>query len=64
MSNTTQDILRKALAAFEKPAAGPVPKDIYQAQHWEMAGAHACIINGLLSVYNVCTVLPLSIRIC
>lgn len=51
--SSTQDILRKALTAFEKPAGGPVPKDIYEAQHWEMAGAHACLMNGLLSVYEV-----------
>lgn len=47
------EILRKALKAFEEPAGGPCPKDIYQAQYWEMAGAHACIMNGLLSVYDV-----------
>ncbi|GJE89575.1 hypothetical protein PsYK624_056790 [Phanerochaete sordida] len=57
MASTT-DILREALAAFEKPAAGPCPEDIYQAQYWEMAGAHACLINGLLSVYEQATEIP------
>lgn len=52
---STQDVLRKALAAFEEPAGGSVPKDIYKAQHWEMAGAHACLMNGLLSVYEQAT---------
>ena len=50
---STPDVLRKALATFEPAASGPVPKDIYKAQHWEMAGAHACLMNGLLSVYEV-----------
>ena len=50
---STVEALRKALAAFEKPAAGACPRDIYQAQYWEMAGAHACLMNGLLSVYEV-----------
>ena len=50
---STPEILRKALAAFENPAGGPCPSDIYQAQYWEMAGAHACLMNGLLSIYEV-----------
>lgn len=45
--------LRKTVAYFEEPARGPVPADIYEAQYWEMAGAHACLMNGLLNVYNV-----------
>lgn len=46
-------ILRKTVAYFEEPARGSVPADIYEAQYWEMAGAHACLMNGLLNVYQV-----------
>ncbi|KIP12147.1 hypothetical protein PHLGIDRAFT_17748 [Phlebiopsis gigantea 11061_1 CR5-6] len=55
---STPDVLRKALADFEPAAKGAVPKDIYKAQHWEMAGAHACLMNGLLSVYEQATTVP------
>ncbi|KAH9834588.1 uncharacterized protein C8Q71DRAFT_859565 [Rhodofomes roseus] len=50
--------LRKALAYFEEPSRGPVPADIYEAQYWEMAGAHACLMNGLLNVYQKATSVP------
>ena len=46
-------ILRKTIAYFEEPARGPLPTDIYEAQYWEMAGAHAMLMNGLLNVYKV-----------
>lgn len=50
---STVQVLQRALTAFETPAAGPCPKDIFEEPHWEMAGAHACVANGLLSVYEV-----------
>ena len=53
MPESTSTILQSALDAFKGPAAGAQPKDIYQAHYWEMAGAHAMLINGLLSVYEV-----------
>ena len=52
---STEKILRDALGAFERPAGGPCPTDPFQTQYWEMAGSHAYLINGLLSVYEVCT---------
>lgn len=51
---TTIETLRRALEVFRVPSSGPQPKDIYKAQHWEMAGAHAFLVNALLSVYEVC----------
>ena len=50
---STPDVLRKALADLKPHAAGPLPKDHFQAISWEMAGAHACLMNGLLSLYEV-----------
>lgn len=50
-------VLRKALDTLRGPAGGAQPKDIFQAQYWEMAGAHALLLNGLLSVYEVCDAL-------
>jgi len=41
-----------------KPARGPQPKDIYQAQLWEMAGAHAFLMNALLHVYEQAPTIP------
>lgn len=56
--SSTVDVLQNALAAFQQPAGGSCPRDIYEAQHWEMAGAHACLMNGLLSVYEQATTVP------
>ncbi|KAJ3557532.1 hypothetical protein NM688_g1426 [Phlebia brevispora] len=54
----TPDVLRQALEALQRLAAGPQPNDIYDAQRWEMAGAHALLVNGLLSVYEQATSVP------
>lgn len=50
---STVETLRSSLQTFLQTARGPQPKDIYAAQQWEMAGAHAFLINGLLNVYEV-----------
>lgn len=51
---STVQVIRSSVETFTNgPARGPQPKDIYEAQQWEMAGAHACIMNGLLNIYEV-----------
>ncbi|KAI0076837.1 hypothetical protein K474DRAFT_1662382 [Panus rudis PR-1116 ss-1] len=55
---STVNILRDTLQYFEEPSRGPQPSDVYQAQYWEMAGAHALLINGLLSIYEQATTVP------
>ncbi|KAJ3478350.1 hypothetical protein NLI96_g9818 [Meripilus lineatus] len=55
---TTIETLRRALEVFRVPSSGPQPKDIYKAQHWEMAGAHAFLVNALLSVYEQAPSVP------
>jgi hypothetical protein len=50
---STVKVIRSSLESFTNPSRGPQPKDIYEAQQWEMAGAHASIMNGLLSLYEV-----------
>lgn len=52
MSDTLQ-ILKNALIYFVAECHGPLPKDYYVAQHWGMAGAHAFLTNGLISIYEV-----------
>ncbi|KAI0790956.1 hypothetical protein C8Q75DRAFT_82617 [Abortiporus biennis] len=52
MSNHTVEVLKHALQSFENPSRGPKPEDCFLAQYWEMAGAHACLINSLLSIYE------------
>jgi hypothetical protein len=49
----TVDILRSSLQIFTEASSGSVPRDIYEVQQWEMAGAHAFLVNGLLNVYEV-----------
>ncbi|KAF8239042.1 hypothetical protein L208DRAFT_1386911 [Tricholoma matsutake] len=50
---STVQVIRSSVETFTNgPARGPQPKDIYEAQQWEMAGAHACIMNGLLNIYE------------
>ncbi|KAG6899611.1 hypothetical protein C0993_008773 [Termitomyces sp. T159_Od127] len=50
---STVQTLRTSIDKFQEKCSGPQPKDIYEAQQWEMAGAHAMLINGLLNVYEV-----------
>lgn len=50
---STPAFLRESLDTIKKSASGGQPSDPFQAQYWEMAGAHALLINGLLSVYEV-----------
>lgn len=50
---STSQTLRTSLETFTKASSGSVPKDIYAAQQWEMAGAHGMLMNGLLNVYEV-----------
>jgi len=50
---STVQILRSSCENFTNVARGSQPKDIYEAQQWEMAGAHACLVNGLLNLYEV-----------
>lgn len=50
---STSPFLRNALNIVKKAAVGGQPSDLYEAQYWEMAGAHALLINGLLSIYEV-----------
>jgi len=45
-------VLQNSLETFSRASFGPVPSDIYEAQYWEMAGAHGCIIVGLLNIYE------------
>jgi hypothetical protein len=56
---STVQVLRSSLETFTDAARGPQPKDIYEAQQWEMAGAHACLVNGLLNLYEVSLALDL-----
>lgn len=41
------------MEAFRGPASGPIPTDPFQYQYWEMAGAHALFVNGLIGIYEV-----------
>jgi hypothetical protein len=50
---STVQTLRSCLKTFAKASAGTVPADIYEAQQWEMAGAHAFLTSGLLNIYEV-----------
>lgn len=45
--------LRKSLATLMETAKGSQPADPFVAQAWEMAGAHAFMINALLDLYEV-----------
>lgn len=49
----TVQILKGALNVLEEPSRGSRPKDVYQAQHWEMAGAHTFLLNALLGLVEV-----------
>ncbi|KAG6902449.1 hypothetical protein C0995_016310 [Termitomyces sp. Mi166 len=53
---STVQTLRASIEKFQENSRGPQPKDIYEAQQWEMAGAHAMLINGLLNVYEAVSV--------
>jgi len=55
---STIQTLRSSLETFMKTARGPQPQDIFQAQQWEMAGAHACLVNGLLNLYEKADSVP------
>ncbi|KAG5651150.1 hypothetical protein H0H81_009722, partial [Sphagnurus paluster] len=50
---STIETLRSSIETFKNASLGSQPKDLYEAQQWEMAGAHGMLMNGLLSVYEV-----------
>ena len=50
---STEQTLLSCLETFSKASTGAVPSDTYQAQQWEMAGAHAFLVNDLLNIYEV-----------
>ncbi|KDQ13918.1 hypothetical protein BOTBODRAFT_66387 [Botryobasidium botryosum FD-172 SS1] len=52
MTATTIKKLKDGLCNILPYADGPAPSDIFIRQQWEMAGAHAMIANGLISVYE------------
>ncbi|KAG5351184.1 hypothetical protein J132_00300 [Termitomyces sp. J132] len=55
---STVQTLLDSIEKFQEKSSGPQPKDIYEAQQWEMAGAHAMLVNGLLNVYEKSTSVP------
>ncbi|KAG6850646.1 hypothetical protein H0H93_010839 [Arthromyces matolae] len=55
--STTETLRLSIKKSLEKGSAGQ-PKDIYEAQQWEMAGAHAMILNALLNVYEKSASIP------
>ncbi|KAG6887117.1 hypothetical protein C0995_001362 [Termitomyces sp. Mi166 len=55
---STAQILRISIEKFQAKSSRPQPNDIYEAQQWEMAGAHAMLINGLFNVYEKSTSVP------
>ncbi|KAG6891677.1 hypothetical protein C0992_010079 [Termitomyces sp. T32_za158] len=55
---STVETLRTSIDKFQEKCSGPQPNDIYEAQQWEMAGAHAMLFNGLLNVYEKSTSVP------
>ncbi|KAH8092228.1 hypothetical protein BXZ70DRAFT_1010923 [Cristinia sonorae] len=57
MADTLQT-LKTALNTFLEVCHGPLPRDYYVAQHWGMAGAHAFLVNGLISIYEQATDIP------
>ncbi|KAG6910787.1 hypothetical protein DXG01_007675 [Tephrocybe rancida] len=52
------DALRTSIEKSQSKSAGPQPKDIYTVQQWEMAGAHATLLNALLNVYEKSASIP------
>ncbi|KAG6910790.1 hypothetical protein DXG01_007678 [Tephrocybe rancida] len=55
---STAQTLRASIQKFQTKSSGPQPNDIYTAQQWEMAGAHAMLMNALLNVYEKSTSIP------
>ncbi|KAG6828495.1 hypothetical protein H0H92_007811 [Tricholoma furcatifolium] len=55
---STTQTLRASIEKFLEKGSGTQPKDIYDAQQWEMAGAHAMLMNALLNVYEKATTIP------
>ncbi|KAG6866107.1 hypothetical protein C0991_008414 [Blastosporella zonata] len=55
---STIQTLRSGIETFLTHGSGSQPKDIYMAQQWEMAGAHAMLMNGLLNVYEKSASIP------
>lgn len=55
---STVENLRSSVETFKNASSGSQPKDVYVAQQWEMAGAHAMLMNGLLSVYEKSSSVP------
>ncbi|KAH8092217.1 hypothetical protein BXZ70DRAFT_951794 [Cristinia sonorae] len=57
MVSTSQD-LSSAIDKLMVTAKGAQPADVFVAQAWEMAGAHAFILNALLDVYEQAPTIP------
>ncbi|KAH8092216.1 hypothetical protein BXZ70DRAFT_464504 [Cristinia sonorae] len=57
MADTLQT-LRSTLDFFIKACHGPKPTDGHDAQYWTMAGIHAFILNGLISIYEQAATIP------
>ncbi|THH33337.1 hypothetical protein EUX98_g823 [Antrodiella citrinella] len=57
MSSTVAE-LKAALGTLMETCKGSWPADPYVAQAWEMAGAHAFIINALLDIYEKSPSIP------
>lgn len=55
----TIQTLQNALGVLLKTANGPSPLDSFEQCRWEMSGAHATILRGLLSAYEVCNLVSL-----
>lgn len=49
----TAETLENAIQVLLKTASGSAPTDPFYKAQWEMAGAHATLIRGLLSTYKV-----------
>ncbi|KAG5638783.1 hypothetical protein H0H81_010204 [Sphagnurus paluster] len=55
---TTIEILRSSVETLKNASLGSIPKDLYVAQRWAMAGAHGMMMNGLLCVYEKSDTIP------
>ena len=52
---SAEETMQNALDELIESCRGPRPADVYQAQYWGMAGAHALLLNGLLHLFKVCS---------
>ncbi|VDC04790.1 unnamed protein product [Peniophora sp. CBMAI 1063] len=55
---SAEEIMQNALGELVELCRGPRPTDVYQAQYWGMAGAHALLLNGLLHLYKIAPTIP------